>query len=189
MLAATGAGFAAFANIKYQRAREAERDAVQLQREKERDNAQQAREAVREQDVRKREEERQQRLAIEARAVLGPELRANLAAVTQIRSLLQPTGVPLARFQTSAWQTVAGSELVRGVTGKEVAILAAVYERAISVNDMLGTLTELNVGVSSALGGSLQTRKVYADALKEDLLMLEAALKNALRLVFKETID
>src|SRR5882762_10192922 len=75
------AGFVALANIQYQRAREAERDATTRETEAARDRLAREREAARDLAALDREKEKDKALAREARAVLAPEVKANLALV------------------------------------------------------------------------------------------------------------
>ncbi len=77
---------------------------------------------------RARESEIQQALASEARAVLAPEVRGNLELVGTVEGQLAATQVPIARLQSSAWQTVSAGELVRGFRGTDLAKVAAAYE-------------------------------------------------------------
>jgi Tfp pilus assembly protein PilV len=173
----------ALANLQYQRVREAERDRETQHREALRDKAAADREAARDRAALEREVARQQALAREARVVLAPEIKGNLALVIQMQGQLTPTNVPLARFQTSAWETVSSGELVRGFQGAELANVAVAYELATRSNETLDQLSQFVVGVASSMSNAPQTRQVLAGNLTRLFERLRTALTKAEEIV------
>ncbi len=98
-------GLLAFANLQYQRSRDAERDAISRQREetesrmlgdesklvtKRRASADEARDEAN----RQRERDREVAAAAQVRLVLRPEIVTNLALIDQIETDLQQAGAP-----------------------------------------------------------------------------------------------
>jgi hypothetical protein len=171
-LVPAAAGFVAYANIQYQRARETERDQQARDREAERDRQAHEREAAKE-----------QALAREARMVLAPEVADNLAIVNEIESVIAPTTAPLARFRTSAWQTVSAGELVRAFKGGDLAKVATTYELLNRANDGLARLTDFNTGVAAAMQSAGKSRETYAGMLKDLMKRLRADLTELQKLM------
>jgi hypothetical protein len=172
IVGAFAAGSVAVANNRYQRAREAERDAEARSRETERD-ARLAREAS------QREAQRFEQLANEARAALLPELKRNVELLGSIESGLTPTQVPLVKLQTAAWDTVSRGELLRGFRGEELSTLLTVYALTNRTNEALEQLVKFSVGVEAAMGGAAQSRESFRENLRNLLHQLRPRLTEA----------
>ncbi len=166
VVAAVATVFVAYANIQYQRLREDEREASARIREDARDQEALRRESVRDAEAREERAAQQEALGREARAVLGPELDSNAALADLVGRQLEEGRVSLRRFEAASWQTVANSELVRGLPGADVAALARVYSRAALANRLMDQVVDLSVGVASALQSASATRRLLIAELE-----------------------
>jgi len=126
---------------------------------------------------RSRELENKRSKALQVKALLRPELRRNEELLGKMRSALQASNVPVEPFDTTAWKTISGSDLLLGLPDQTVAELMQVYRLLNQANDLQTRVLESTVGLMSALGNSGNTRQLFLQELSAVIKHLEQSLK------------
>jgi hypothetical protein len=126
---------------------------------------------------RTREAENKRTKALQVKALLRPELERNQELLTKMRTALDGGQVPVQPFDTTAWKTISGSDLLLGLPDQKVAHLMQVYRLLNRANDLQTHVLESTVGVMSALGNSDKTRQLFLQELVSVTKQLEQSLK------------
>ena len=124
-----------------------------------------------------REAENRKAKSDQAKALLHPELERNQALLGRMRTAIESGDVPTEPFDTTAWKTISGSELVLGLPNENLANLLEVYRLLNQANDLLARVLESTVGIMSALGNSAQTRQLFLRQLSSVIDRLDSQLK------------
>lgn len=128
--------------------------------------------------TRVREVETKQELAGQALAILSPEIVRNKEIMQAYRQDIPRNVIPLQRFDTTAWQTVSGSELLRGLVDEKLSQWLRIYHLMNAANSLHVQLMELSVGVASALGSSNATKAVVKTEILRLMNELEPLLND-----------
>ena len=97
--------------------------------------------------------------------ILSPELSQNYMFILNQKEFLDKGACPSQRYFTSAWKTVAGSEMIIGLRDSLITELLAVYELMIQANDIMDRILEGTIGISSALKNAPDNIKGLVEAL------------------------
>ncbi len=124
-----------------------------------------------------RDAENRRAKSIQAKALLHPELERNQELLGRMRIGIQSGNIPIEPFDTTAWKTISGSELVLGLPNENLAHLMEVYRLLNQANDLQVRVLESTVGIMSALGNSAQTRQLFLSQLSSVIDRLDSQLK------------
>lgn len=129
-----------------------------------------------------REVEQKKAWASQALSLLQPELQANLELLQRTKSLLgkTPPEVTLQRFNTTAWDTVSGSELLIGLGSGKLSRLMQTYHLVNQANHIHEWIEENSLGISSVVRGEARNKNKESliSGLSEALNKLEPLLKS-----------
>jgi hypothetical protein len=116
--------------------------------------------------------------AKQAQEFLGAELRQNQDLLTEIDAAA-PQAIPLAAFDTTAWQTVSSGGLLLGLPSSEFGKLLETYSLFNRANSLQSKLLELSGGgAASALEGSGALRGKYLTQFRAVLDQLRPLLQS-----------
>src|SRR3979409_680755 len=110
-----------------------------------------------------RAQETKEKLANDARAIISPEIKSNLALVGQI----QTAGNVLAqKFDVTAWETISKGGLLLGLKSDEISKLLHAYSLIYRANDVITKILETVTGIGSAMQNAGTTRQMFGVQLK-----------------------
>jgi hypothetical protein len=123
-----------------------------------------------------KDREAKERLGREARALLLPEIQQNATIASNMQKGMTQGISPAGMLQVAAWQTVSSGGLLTGLSPEETTKLLKFYSIAFEVNAAITRLTDLYVGVASALQNAPQLREFYAKVLQDRFAELQKAV-------------
>lgn len=125
-----------------------------------------------------REAEVQQELARQALRILTPELSRNGEILAEFHRAISRSDIPFDTFETTAWTTVSGSELIRGLVDETLPQWLRAYHLIHRANENHVRIVDLTIGVTSALGNSRKIRDVLVRQVLDILHELEPILSD-----------
>jgi hypothetical protein len=130
---------------------------------------------------RSREAEKRQAMAQQARALLEPELERNYTLLSKIQATIEEHWIrPLHIFDTTAWQTVSGSDLLLGLNNGELPQIMRAYYLMNRANALHSQILEMSIGVPSALQNAGETKQLLLNNLALLLQELQPIMKSLL---------
>ena len=127
-----------------------------------------------------REFENKQSKANQVRELLRPEIQRNVHILAQMRVALNAQSVRIETFDTTAWQTVSGSDLLFGLPNNELSALMQAYRLMNRANTLHAKILDSSIGMASALSGSEKTRGLFMNDLASALQQLEPLMNSLL---------
>jgi hypothetical protein len=125
-----------------------------------------------------REREAKERLARDARAILLPEIEANIDIASKMQARLAEGKVPSFTLNVAAWQTISGGGLLIGLKSEEINRFLHIYGLIFEVNTIWERLLDLSRGANLAPETSSETRLYFAKELRGKLSDLQEVFKS-----------
>jgi hypothetical protein len=119
-------------------------------------------------------------MARQALALLQPELGRNYSLLSKIRATTGENKIPFETFDTTAWQTVAGSDLLLGLNNGELPQIMRAYYLMNRANALHSQILEMSIGVASALQSAGETKQLLLKNLSMLLQELQPIIESLL---------
>ena len=125
-----------------------------------------------------RAQETKEKLATDARAIISPEIKSNLALVGQFQTGLGNGNALVQKFDVTAWETISKGGLLLGLKSDEISKLLHAYSLIYRANDLITKILETVTGIGSAMQNAGTTRQMFGVQLKSIVDELQTALSD-----------
>jgi sensor domain CHASE-containing protein len=125
-----------------------------------------------------RARETKEQLANDARAIISPEIKGNLALVGQFQTALEAGNMPNQKFDVTAWETISKGGLLLGLKSDDISKLLHAYSLIYRANEAITKILETVTGIGSAMQNAAATRQMFLAQLKSIVDELKIALSD-----------
>jgi len=132
---------------------------------------------------RSREAENKKSMASQALQLLKPELQRNQNYLPERLKDVYTQVDPNPPFETTAWQTVSGSQLITGIDSEVLTLLLEVYYQMINANQLHSRYIDILMGLEYSLPSAKTTIPLLQGNLEKHYQRIPKQIKSIMELI------